>query len=161
PPPLTAVLFVKIERFTTRLLSPAKISIAPPKFGDFPLRNVRSLSVTGVLTPMFCPMNRMRKSGVPLSLDRSMIVLPAAAPLTVIGLPTSGRPPGSVPPRKWSAAANVYVPAGMLIVSTPPLEPAAHSPAAPPEAAFVLAALIASISVQAPSVALVTILMVL
>ena len=80
PPPPSAVLFSKAERFTTRLLSPANISIAPPSNGDFPLRNVRSLNVTGVLTPTFWVMNRMRKSGVAAALDRSMIVVLAAAP---------------------------------------------------------------------------------
>src|SRR2546421_3716559 len=90
---------------------------------------------------------KMRKLGVPPAALRRMVNEPAPGPLIV-----------KSDERFGSAMARSIVPETPVrsIVSEPLLLPATHSPATAPEAALLLAAVIASRNVQKPSLLLAT-----
>jgi hypothetical protein len=92
-------------------------------------------------------MVKMRKFDVPAALVRRIVKLPAPGPLIVKSDARFGK-----------ARLRVIVPETPVrtIASEPVLVPAAHSPAAKPEAALVLAAVIASRKVHKPSLLLTT-----
>ena len=124
---VVAVLPVNIEFVTVRDAEP--VVWMPPPWTAVPLLMVRPDRVTVPAVTL-----NTRNEEAPLTVT-------APAPATVRSVEMSGR-----------AELKVTVPATLKVMVSAP-DPAAHSPAAAPEAASVLAAVIASRRVQAPSLA--------